>query len=470
MTDQDDTRALSSPSAFSPVITIFSLMICLAGLGVILWSTSLSEAPLLDSSSSRNLERLASRVLSFDAYTNRLSSFEQFIYRLGTEELKTQEDILRWYRELFSHVPQTLDGVYLGILLGEFQSPSVLSSFLKENPVDSEPATVLYKALDAAYLGETHFLDVQELQARLAEVMPGNWFYFQLAQRLAERAGDDSLQISLATQLNDETLPFLWKWRVGLAVELAILGLGTMCLILWMRSQSSHIGIPFPFWTFGDGMAVLVRGGALTVGVLGAVALWPGGADVLMEYGTLLLYLPIVLMAYGLLFRTRQLSFNQVFGWWPFLTQLQATFPVALGVLGLGMLGDWGIMILGDYLGYTVHWTEWFVPELVWGSPIQVMKTLVEFVIVAPLFEEIIFRGLLIPTLYVRFGGYAAIFGSGLLFALAHGYGLLAFLTVLWSGWLWGWAYYRTGSLVPGMVAHAINNSLVVFSLLAFFR
>lgn len=477
MTDQDDrekgineTPTQSPPPAFSPIITIFSLMICLAGLGAILWSTSLAEAPLLDSSSSRNLERLASRVLSFDAYANRLSSFEQFIYRLGTEKVKVQEDILRWYRELFSQDPQALNGVYVGVLVGEFQSPSDLASFLKEHPVDSEPATVLYRALRAAYLDKNHLMGMQELQARLAEVMPGNWFYFQLAQRLAERAGNDSLQFSLATQLDLETIPFLWKWRVGLAIELAILGLGLLCVILWMRSQPPHVGSPFSFWTFGDGVAVLVRGGALTVGVLGAVALWPGGAYVLMEYGTLLLYLPIVLMAYGLLFRTRQLSLTQVFGWWPFLKQLRATFPVALGVLGLGMLGDWGIMILGDYLGYTVHWTEWFVPDLVWGSPIQVIKTLVEFVILAPVFEEIIFRGLLFPTLYVRFGGYAAIFGSGLLFALAHGYGLLAFLTVLWSGWLWGWAYYRTGSLVPGMVAHAINNGLVVFSLLAFFR
>jgi membrane protease YdiL (CAAX protease family) len=224
------------------------------------------------------------------------------------------------------------------------------------------------------------------------------------------------------------------------------------------------------FWTFGEGVAVLARGGAMTVVVLGCFALLPDGAALLMEYGAILLYLPMVLVAYGLLFRSRPFALSQVFGWSPFLSQLRAGVPVALMVLGVGLLGDWGIMIMGDSLGYTVHWTEWFVPELVWGSQGQVLKTLAEFVILAPLFEEIIFRGLLFPTLHARFGSLPAIGGSALLFALAHGYGLVAFLAVFWSGLLWGWAYSRTGSLLPGMAAHAVNNGLVAYSILAFFR
>jgi uncharacterized protein len=139
-------------------------------------------------------------------------------------------------------------------------------------------------------------------------------------------------------------------------------------------------------------------------------------------------------------------------------------------VLGAGVLGDWGVMVIGDALGYTVHWTEWFVPELVWGDGWDVFKRGVEFVIVAPVFEEIIFRGFVFSTLLVGFGSGVALAGSGMLFALAHGYGLLAFLSVLWSGILWAWAYARTGSLIPGIVAHAVNNGIVVYALLAFFR
>lgn len=445
-------------------------MICLAGLGGILWSASLSEAPLLDASSSRNLERLASRVLSFETFAHRLSPIEQFLYRLGAEKLDTQEDILRWYREMFARDPQVLNGVYLGILLGEFQSPSALRTFLRENAANGGPATFLYAVLRAVYLNDPDSTDKHELQARLAEAMPGNWFYFRLARRLAEQTGNDTLGSSLAFQLDRQAAPLLWKWRVGLFVELIILGIGGLCVILSVKFRGVSGKTTFSHWTFGDGVAALARGGALTVGLLSLIAIWPGGADFLMAYGTLVIYLPIVFVAYGLLFRSRGVSLNRVFKWQPVLSRVRETFPVAMGILGLGILGDWGIMILGDYLGYTVHWTEWFVPDLVWGSPRQVVKTLVEFVVLAPVFEEMIFRGMLFPTLFVRFGGSAAIVGSGLLFALAHGYGLLAFLTVLWSGLLWGWAYYRTGSLVPGMLAHAINNGLVVYSLMAFFR
>ena len=142
MTNPDETNQISreevsssSPPVFSLFITLLSLMICLMGLGGVLWSTSLSQAPLLDTSSSRNLERLASRVLLFETYAHRLSSVEQFFYRLGAEKLDTQQDILRWYRELFSRDPQGLNGVYLGVLLGEFQNSSALSSFLRENLV-----------------------------------------------------------------------------------------------------------------------------------------------------------------------------------------------------------------------------------------------------------------------------------------------------------------------------------------------
>src|SRR5918994_2234387 len=97
-------------------------------------------------------------------------------------------------------------------------------------------------------------------------------------------------------------------------------------------------------------------------------------------------------------------------------------------------------------------------------------KTAIEFVILAPVFEELIFRGILFATLRKRFSFLTSMFASGLIFALAHGYGVIAFLTVLWSGCLWAWAYERTGSVIPGMLAHAVNNGVVVYSLVAFFR
>jgi len=72
--------------------------------------------------------------------------------------------------------------------------------------------------------------------------------------------------------------------------------------------------------------------------------------------------------------------------------------------------------------------------------------------------------------LRAKFGFTASMFGSAMVFALAHGYGPIAFLAVFWSGMLWAWLYERTGSVIPGMCAHAVNNGLVVYFLVAVFR
>ena len=63
----------------------------------------------------------------------------------------------------------------------------------------------------------------------------------------------------------------------------------------------------------------------------------------------------------------------------------------------------------------------------------------------------------------------AALLSAGV-FAVAHGYGWIGFISVLWSGLLWAWAYEKTGSLIPGMVAHALNNLLVCLAVMALLR
>ena len=84
--------------------------------------------------------------------------------------------------------------------------------------------------------------------------------------------------------------------------------------------------------------------------------------------------------------------------------------------------------------------------------------------IIVPICEEVVFRGAILGHMLKAFGGNKhghAICISALLFAIAHGnlaQGPHAFLL----GILLGWLVYRTGSLVPGVVLHVVNNSLVL--------
>jgi membrane protease YdiL (CAAX protease family) len=79
----------------------------------------------------------------------------------------------------------------------------------------------------------------------------------------------------------------------------------------------------------------------------------------------------------------------------------------------------------------------------------------------APLVEELIFRGLLFGWLASRWGGGLAFVASSLVFAAAHVEPAHAIL-VLPLGLLFGWLRWRTGSLWPSLVAHMANNGLAV--------
>lgn len=90
--------------------------------------------------------------------------------------------------------------------------------------------------------------------------------------------------------------------------------------------------------------------------------------------------------------------------------------------------------------------------------------------ILAPVAEEMVFRGGILRCLLKAFEGknhWFAIVFSALLFGLVHGnwaQGVNAFLL----GLLLGWLYYRTDSVVPGIILHWVNNTIayVLFKLM----
>lgn len=83
--------------------------------------------------------------------------------------------------------------------------------------------------------------------------------------------------------------------------------------------------------------------------------------------------------------------------------------------------------------------------------------------IIAPVAEEIVFRGAILRSLLKIFDRrmhWIAIFISAVLFGIVHGnaaQGLNATIT----GLLLGWMYYRTRSVLPGIAFHWTNNTVV---------
>lgn len=79
-------------------------------------------------------------------------------------------------------------------------------------------------------------------------------------------------------------------------------------------------------------------------------------------------------------------------------------------------------------------------------------------IVIAPVFEEFIFRGLLMDALK-PFGNGLAIIATGLMFGLYHGNFNQFFYTAA-AGIAMGYIANVTGSIIPTMIIHAIMNSI----------
>jgi membrane protease YdiL (CAAX protease family) len=90
-------------------------------------------------------------------------------------------------------------------------------------------------------------------------------------------------------------------------------------------------------------------------------------------------------------------------------------------------------------------------------------------VVLAPLFEETLFRGVLLPVVAHHLGARWAVLISALLFAIAHlSLAELVPLSVLGVGL--GLLRWQTGRLAASVCLHALWNGLTFFNLLLLAR
>lgn len=94
--------------------------------------------------------------------------------------------------------------------------------------------------------------------------------------------------------------------------------------------------------------------------------------------------------------------------------------------------------------------------------------SLLTLVVMAPLFEEVIFRGVLLESTRARYGVVAAWLISSVVFGVVHLYPAVMVNAVV-MGLILGFVYIRTASLWPAIILHAFNNG-VAYLLLALGR
>ena len=87
-------------------------------------------------------------------------------------------------------------------------------------------------------------------------------------------------------------------------------------------------------------------------------------------------------------------------------------------------------------------------------------------VIVAPVTEELFFRGFLFKGLREKYGWVNALMFSSLIFAIFHGQ-IATLIPTFLLGALFAYMYQRTESIFPGMLLHFTVNSMGVCAILA---
>lgn len=471
-------RPFDSP--VSKIVSLLSAIILLAAFGAILWFSSTVPKLQRFAEPDRALDLMVSRMLQAHDGLQRAPVWQQWMngWTAGSNEAERAQAI-QWYQELVETTEEPLSRLRLAILQGDSgraQEALTAANGWRARP---DPLPAYADLVEAAY--GTAPLDKDremELQAALAEILPAGWFYHALAGQLAQRAGDQALGATVAQQraLRGEQIQ---RWSLGLVlVETACVILGSAMLLRMLRltRQGRDLlrlhapGVPPP-WPGRIGAAVLLRGGALgAILTLAFLSFAPAEHVSLRALAIPMANLPLLGLAYMYLLKPSGLTFREGFGLNIERRQIARVAGLVVAAVAAGLWGEWAMGRLAETLRLTNHWTEWFDPDLVW-APFPVLAiSLLEYVVFAPIFEELAFRGLLYAILRRRLSVVPSALISAGIFAAAHGYGFIGFISVFWSGLLWACLYEKTGSLIPGMIAHAANNLLVCIAVMSLLR
>ncbi|MBI4255827.1 MAG: CPBP family intramembrane metalloprotease [Candidatus Rokubacteria bacterium] len=451
------------------VLTALSAVVLLAFAGLLLWLQATGTRVEDVAEPERALALIVGRTLDLDDAVARAPGWERRLHALLMNG--RQEDLdegIRWFEEVADVSLDPEVDLRLAILEGEAGRLDRVRRRAAGLELPSRGSPALGALLGVAYLGVTAGEDERRALREVLEERRGDdWFSDRLALRWAARTDDAKLADQAREALDARGDRLLWRLRVLSVVALALLGAGAAALVVVARrGAGGPLGAAAfpPPWRGREGVVVLVRGGAAGAVFLVALFVAFGGAGerpwakLVLAAGTTLAFVPALALARVRLLQPAGLGFRNALGLGLPPGGARRLLLVVLALLAASQLGELGLSLAARALELSSHWTEWFDRDLAWGPRGLVGLTVFDTVVLTPILEEGVFRGLLFATLRRRFGLAASATLSAAVFAVAHGYGVLGFVAVFWSGLVWAVAYEKTGSLLPPIVAHGVDN------------
>ena len=197
---------------------------------------------------------------------------------------------------------------------------------------------------------------------------------------------------------------------------------------------------PIPGWSVLTFLAVAAVVGATAIWLLPDRSLLP---LLTVFFGTGLAAVLISVSPLGLAEGARALGLRPM-GWRPVVLGVVGTTVLSFAVSQIGVQPE-GVRQVTDSV----------------QDPSVLIPTLLVLAVLAPVVEELVFRGLLYGWVAGRWGPLPAFLVSSLAFAAAHAEPAHIVL-VLPLGFWFGWLRWRTNSLWPTLITHMINNAFAV--------
>ncbi|XP_047166527.1 uncharacterized protein LOC124835602 [Vigna umbellata] len=153
--------------------------------------------------------------------------------------------------------------------------------------------------------------------------------------------------------------------------------------------------------------------------------------------------------------------------WFKFELKGKWQFDVGLGCLMFPLINQLSQMNLNllPVLQYTPVPISSVEQSIVARDPVAMALYAVVVSVCAPIWEEIVFRGFLLPSLTKYMPVWSAILVSSVSFALAH-FNIQRILPLVFLGMVMGTVFVRSRNLLPSMLLHSLWNAFVFLDLM----
>jgi uncharacterized protein len=467
-----------SPPILSTLGTVLAASVLLAAFVFVVWLSWSSTR--LDSvgNAEAGLSLIVGRIMELREAISEQSRWERELY--STLLVSTPREVPRaiaWFEELVTRSEDARPVVELAVLEAESGLTQKVAGRVVEWRQLNGDFPKFAKIIEIAYLeaqdpsGPTEQLDLSVL-----DKLETRWFHDRLIARLSRSKPD---VLSRHEALNFSHLLASIRIYAASTMLIVVTGLVSLFWILArMKSRAAEmiIGtavIP-PAWSGRTALAIILRCAAflllLVVGI-GIFVPVPNVNTSLVLVGAYLLGVAVLfkLSRKYLLDRSHK-NILEATGVSILPDKWNGMIPWIAVLAAAGIVGDLGIVWIADFLGIAVHWTEWFDEDLVWGNYLELTILLIAIIVGAPVFEEILFRGLIFQTLRQKYSFGTAAGLSAVLFSVVHGYSIAGFFALVWIGFVWAWSVEKTKSLLPAMIAHSLHNLLMSVGLILFLR